>query len=175
MLDEIDPINAICFTGHRPDRLPGRGDPDDPEAQKLAASLQTQIEDSVLRGKHNILHGAMAGFDLFAIEQAILLKKQYPQIKIITVAPYKEAFFSREKCWTPEWINRARAVFDQHDIGIRIAERYRTGIYFERNRALVEHSSEIITYWDGGSGGTAYTVECGKRKGLAIYNLYQKR
>ena len=172
MLSEIESVHAVCFSGHRPDRLPGQGNPDTPEAQKLAAALQKQIENAFRQGKYIFLHGAMAGFDLFAAEQVILMKKQYPQMQIITVAPYKEEFFSREKCWTPDWISRAREVFSQHDNGIKVAERYRSGIYYERNRFLVDHSSELIVYWDGGTGGTSYTAKYAKNKGLVIHNIY---
>jgi len=34
-LKDIDPALSVCFSGHRPDRLPGNGDPDVMEAQEL--------------------------------------------------------------------------------------------------------------------------------------------
>ncbi|MDL2287045.1 SLOG family protein [Eubacteriales bacterium OttesenSCG-928-G02] len=171
-LKDIDPAKAVSFSGHRPDRLPGYGSLNTSDAQKLKNKMQEQIDDSIRRGKIFYLHGAMAGFDIFAAEQVATMKKQYPQIQLITIAPYKEHFFTREKCWTPDWISRARAVFNQHDMGIKVAERYRSGIYYERNRILIDHSSELICYWDGGSGGTKYTVDQAKNKGIIVHNMF---
>jgi len=172
-LNFINPAFTVSFSGHRPDRLPGKGDPNTMEAQKLILALRKQIEDAVRCGKIFYLHGGMAGFDIFAGEQVIEMKKQYPQIQLVTVAPYKQQFFSREKCWTPDWISRAQNVFDKQDIGVKIAEYYRKGIYYKRNRALINHSSLLISYHDGGAGGTKFTIDYAKEKGLTVRNLYE--
>ena len=171
-LNEINPAHALCFSGHRPSRLPENGDPDAPEMQPLIAALRKELIAAIDRGKTTMLHGCMAGWDLVCSLQVIELKKLYPQIQLISVAPYKSEFFSREKCWTPDWIKRAREVLSQHDMGVKVAEQYRSGIYYERNRVLVQYSSELICYWDGGKGGTKYTVDRGKNRGLIIKNLF---
>jgi len=113
----------------------------------------------------------MAGFDIFAAEQVIALKKRFPQIQLISVLPYKMNLFSREKCWTPDWISRAREIFSHHDMGVNVAERYRPGIYRERNRVLVDHSSELLCHWDGGGGGTKYAVGYAEREKVMITNI----
>ena len=170
-LNEINPALAVAFSGHRPDRLPGHGDPDTPETQKLIATLREQIEDAIERGKIIYIQGAMTGFDILCGEQIILLKEKHPQIRLVTVAPYQERFFSREPCWTPDWIHRAREVFSRQDIGVKLSERYYPGVYYERNRTMIDHSSELICYHDGGKGGTAQTVRYAKGRGLPVYNL----
>ena len=171
LLRGIDPTCTLCFSGHRPARLPGNGNPDHPETRALAAALRQELIAAVGRGKTVMLHGCMAGWDVFCAEQVIFLKKQYPRVRLISVAPYGAAFFSREKCWTPDWINRAREVFCQHDEGIKIAEVYRPGIYYERNIFLVDLSSELICYWDGGPGGTKYTVDYARSRNKPVINL----
>ncbi len=165
-------MQAVCFSGHRPCSLPGYGDPNNPKAKKLICGLHGQIEDAVTRGKFIFLNGAMAGFDILAAEQVIALKKAYPQIRIITIAPYSVYFYSHENCWTPEWICRANEVFQQHDFGISLAEHYRSGIYYERNRVIVDHSSELICYRDGGKGGTKHTLNLAISQSMSVYNLY---
>lgn len=172
MLKEINPALSVSFSGHRPDRLPGSGDPNIPETEELIAALREHIEGAVKRGKVFYLHGAMAGFDLLAASQVIVLKAKYPQLRLVTIAPYKEHFFSRENCWTPAWVNLARGVFREQDMGVKVAERYRPGIYYERNRILIGNSSELICYHDGGRGGTKYTVDLAISKNLSVYNLY---
>jgi len=150
------------------------GRADAPEMQPLTITLREALATAVERGKATMLHGCMAGWDIICAEQVILLKNQYPHVMLISVAPYKTGFFSREECWTPDWISRARAVFRQHDMGIKIAGHYRPGIYYERNRSLVGHASELICYWDGSRGGTEYTVGLAKENGLITQNLCGK-
>jgi len=171
IIQQINPASSVCFSGHRPDRLPGQGDPGAAETRKLTAALREQIESAVGRGKDTFINGLMAGWDVLAAEQVIALKGQYPHIRLATIAPYSAHFFTREKCWTPEWVTRAREVCRRQDIGVKIAEDYRSGIYYERNRALVEHSSELLCYWDGGRGGTAYTVDYALKKGREVVNI----
>ena len=171
-LTEIDPATAVSFSGHRPERLPGKGDPDAPEMRKLTDALRQEIIAAVDWGMTAYLQGGMCGWDVVCGEQVIALKKEYPHIKLVTVAPYAVHFFSRESCWTPEWIDRAQAVFRQHDFGISLAEHYRKGIYFERNDTLIQYSSLLICYHDGGAGGTQYTVRKAMEKSLTIRNLY---
>ena len=172
LLKDIDPARAVSFSGHRPERLPGNGDPDAPEMQPLIAALRQELIAAVERDKTVMIHGCMAGWDIICGEKVIELKKQFPHVRLVSVAPYKTEFFVREKCWTPDWISRAREVFRQHDMGVKVAECYRKGIYYARNDLLIEHSSELICYHDGGRGGTKYTVDRAYGKGLTVRNLY---
>jgi len=171
LLKDIDPTRAVAFSGHRPDRLPGKGDPSTPETSILIVTLREQIKSAIDRGMIFYLHGCMAGFDILAAEQIITLKQQYPHIQLVTVAPYAVHFFSREKCWTPDWVRRAREVCRQSDIGMSLSEHYCSGIYYERNKALIDRSSELICYWDGGDGGTKYTVDLAKAQNKPIINI----
>ena len=139
--------------------------------QHLTEALRQALIAAIGRGKTTFLHGSMAGWDIICAEQVILLKQQYPNIQLVSIAPYQTGFFSRETCWTPDWISRAREVFSRHDAGIKIAVHYRSSIYYERNRTLAAHSAELICYWDSGCGGTKYTVERAKEKGLALQNF----
>ncbi|MCL2300931.1 MAG: DUF1273 domain-containing protein [Firmicutes bacterium] len=173
VLQGINPAHSLCFSGHRPDRLPGRGEAGAPETQLLIAALRQSLIAAMELGKTTMLHGCMAGWDIICAEQVIALKEQFPQVRLISIAPYQTGFFIREECWTPEWISRAQEVFRQHDMGIKITKQYRPGIYYERNRALVDHSSELICYWDGGGSGTKYTVSQARQSGLAILNLHE--
>ncbi len=44
----------------------------------------------------------------------------------------------------------------------------------KRNRHLVDYSSACICYLNKSTGGTAYTVEYAKKRGLQIINLAEK-
>ena len=172
ILEQLNPARSVCFSGHRPERLPRRGKPDAPEMQTLAAALRHEIEYAIRRGLDTFLNGLMAGWDVLSAEQVLALKDQYPHIRLVTLAPYAVGFFSCEKCWTDDWIKRAKEVCRQSDIGVSLAERYRAGIYYERNHILVDHSAELICYWDGDKGGTQFTVQYAKSRGQAVNNLF---
>jgi len=170
-LKQIDPGRALCFRGHRPDRLPGGGLPDAPETQELIFRLRTQIEEAVGQGKMFFCHGAMPGFDILAAEQVVFLKDKYPHIRLITVAPYKTEFFAQEKHWTPEWIHRAWKIFHSQDMGTEVADSYRSNIYRERDCTLIDHSSGLICYWNGKNGGTKFAVEYARKTNKKVINL----
>ena len=170
-LNHIDPACAVSFSGHRPNRLPGQGDPAKSETKAYASKLREQIEGAVGRGKHIFLNGAMAGWDILAAEQVLEVKKKLPQIELVTIVPFAIHYFTKADCWTQTWIERTREICRRHDFGISIAEHYRNGIYYERNRALIDHSSELICYWDGEEGGTKHTVDYAAEKNISVTNL----
>jgi len=170
-LQDINPSCAVCFSGHRPERLPGSGDLLHKDAEQLTEELNKAITNAIKQGKIWFINGIMAGFDLMAATQVVCLKEKYPQIKLVTVAPFTAKYFSKETCWSREWIDRAKNIMELSDEKIRLSEQYHSGIYYERNRVMVDHSSELVCYWDGNSGGTQYTVDYAKSKGLLIHNL----
>ena len=49
---------------------------------------------------------------------------------------------------------------------------YSDGCMLRRNRAMVDASQRIISVYDGGDGGTAYTVRYAERMGREIIRLW---
>jgi len=153
-IKQFNPAKTVCFAGHRPDRLPQ-------DAERLLLMrerLAVVIEDAVRRGNVNFVSGAMSGFDVEAAEQVIRLKDKYPQIQCIMIAPFSVRFFNAQN-WTPAWIARLRAVIRQTDFALSLSEHSYKGVYFDRDRMIVDMSSEVIAYYDGGPGGTKYTLD----------------
>lgn len=155
---------VAAFSGHRPGRLPGQGD-----NKEFVNHVAQGIQEAYQRGKRVFLNGAMQGFDILAAEQVIALKVQYGDILCVTVAPFRSDFFRRNQ-WTPEWKTRALEVFRFSDYGLSLCESYFPGVYYRCNEFLIDHAGELLCYWDGGSGGTAYTYHYAQRK-IPIYNL----
>ena len=54
------------------------------------------------------------------------------------------------------------------------SQEYTRDCMFKRNRHLVDYSSVCICYLNKSTGGTAYTVEYAKKRGLQIINLAEK-
>lgn len=111
--------------------------------------------------------GGALGFDTMAAQTVLALRKQYPQIKLILVLPCKTQTRggNEEEKATYENIKKAC------DKYIYISDAYTYGCMHERNRHLVDSSSYCICYLTKHSGGTAYTVEYAKKKGLTVMNL----
>ena len=50
---------------------------------------------------------------------------------------------------------------------------YSGGCMLRRNRAMVDAARRVITVYDGGEGGTAYTVRYARQTGRQIVALWQ--
>lgn len=158
----------VAFTGYRPQKLPQRGNKEVQE--ELSIRLQAAIVDSLGRGYMTFLNGCMAGWDILAAESVLTLKPLYPQIICATVAPFRKSFFAGNN-WTPEWKARALKVYQQSDIAFSLSENYARGVYYARDRFLIDHSSLVICFYDGKPGGTKYTVDYAKTQNREIINL----
>jgi len=166
LLGRYERSQTVCFTGHRPERLPR-----EPEGlTRLQTRLTRAIEDAIQRGKTNFISGAMSGFDTLAAEHVIALKEKHPQIRCILVAPYSVRYF-HSKSWTPEWEARLKLVVERADLSIWLSENWYRGAYYARDRVIVDASSEVIAYYDGGAGGTRYTVNYAKVQGKPVGNM----
>lgn len=166
-----NPDKTVCFSGPRPFKLPGKGSPLDSTVQKITGELKHQIEAAIQRGMLYYISGLMAGIDIIAGEEVLRLKSRYPDIKLILVSPFSKNYFAT-KHWSPDWITRAKELCSHRDYGVSLHEKECRGAYYERDRFIVEHSKELICYYNGQGGGTKYTVDCAKKAGLVIYNIF---
>ena len=57
------------------------------------------------------------------------------------------------------------------DKRIWLAEQYYSGCMMVRNRYLVEHSEVCLCYLTSPEGGTKYTVDYCRRRGIKVINL----
>lgn len=161
--------SSVCFSGHRNERLPQRK----ADMEKLKVRLWEEIDDAMKDGFNTFYVGACYGWDLFAAE--IILKRKRviklaePKIiRLIAVVPYEE----QSKNWKEENREIYYDTLAQCDEVITLNTHYKQGCYHERNRYMVDRCSRLICYYDGGGGGTSYTVKYAETKQLEIKNLY---
>ncbi|MBQ2774940.1 MAG: DUF1273 family protein [Clostridia bacterium] len=154
---------TVCFNGHRTNRLP-KGE----KLKKLEKDLNMEIRKAISNGFHTFLFGACFGFDLIAASQVLKLKKEN-EICLIAVVPFK----GQENRWGENLRQKYKDTLTQCDEVIVMHEHYCPGCYFDRNKYMVDNSSLIICYYDGGNGGTAQTVGYAKTK-IEILNLYRQ-
>lgn len=170
-----DPARTVCFSGHRPPKLPGNG-----EGDALSAALRGAVEKEILIGRKIFVNGGMAGFDILAGEAVIALQRKYPDIRCVTAAPFRAGYFKTAN-WTPDWKERALYVYRASAVAFTLAENYCPGIYYKRDEYMLSLSSVVVCYLNGEitgmagkrrkGGGTAYTVNRAYDLGLAITNL----
>lgn len=150
---------TCCFTGHR--TIPNW------QRDSLSVGLRVTIRGLILKGYRYFGAGGALGFDTMAAQTVLSLKAEFPYIRLILVLPCKDQ--------ADRWCDADRAVYEdikcQADKVVYISERYTRECMFQRNRHLVDYSSMCICYLTHNSGGTAYTVDYARRKGVLIENL----
>lgn len=152
---------TTCFTGHRQLREP---------AAVIATRLTQTLEHLIQSGYRTFCAGGARGFDALASETVISMQAQYPQIRLVLMLPFPEQY-RRESGWNQADIEQYRLLQAQAAQVITIAPGYRSGVYYRRNRALVDASSACIAYMTRSASGTGYTVRYAQEQGVKVINL----
>ena len=150
---------TACFTGHR--QIPFG------QTILLRRRLDKVITDLVQQGIIYYGAGGALGFDTMAAQAVLRARRNYPQVKLILVLPCPTQ--------TDRWPERDKEVYEeiktQADKVVYVSDHYTKSCMFLRNRHLVDHSGTCIAYLTEDNGGTAYTVNYARSKGLRIINL----
>ena len=78
---------------------------------------------------------------------------------------------SQADYWKQEDKDEYEHIIKAADNVVWTSEKYTSDCMFKRNRYLVDHSSLCICYLTRQTGGTAYTVNYAKNKGIEIINI----
>ncbi len=149
--------HAVCFSGHRIIADPAC----------LEACLRAVVIRLIDAGCTDFLTGGAQGFDALAAEVVLSLRAQFPHIRLCLVLPCRD----QAKGWPEPAQNRYEAIREEADEVRFLSERYFRGCMHQRNRFLVDHSSICVCYLTQNHGGTFYTVNYAKKKGLHIVHL----
>lgn len=159
---------SLCFTGHRPEKLP-----QNEMLQGLRQTLQHYILRAVLKGYTSFYTGLADGVDYLAADILFGLRLVKPQIIVIGVQPcadYEEFYYRRGYD-----MQHLYAMLNQIDRHIILPGSARDpGIFLRRNDFMVEHSAAIIAVCDNGRSGSMYTLNYAKRRGLAYCRIYPR-
>ncbi|MBR1554552.1 MAG: DUF1273 family protein [Oscillospiraceae bacterium] len=162
---------TLCFTGHRPDKLP--------DGTLLAGLLQTlyyYIDSALEQGYVCFLDGMADGIDYLAAEYLFRKRTEYPHIRIIGVQPCRnyEDFF-RDRHYSMTHLNFMKAHFDAlirlEGEYLRHSGRKNDMLFAARNHFLVDHSSAIIAVCSLERSGSFQTVSYAKQKKLAVCRI----
>ena len=153
-------MKVCCFTGHR--ALP-RG-----ETERLTAVVRPLVLHLIREGVTEFRVGGAVGFDMIMAELLLQLRDEEKQkIRIVSVIPYPDW---REKWKAEDRVRQDRILKGSNQV-VYVRQSYCKGVYMIRNRALVDGAAFCIAYCTGSTGGTAWTVEYAKLKGLKVYNM----
>lgn len=150
---------TACFTGHR--KIP-------PES---ISELSQRLKNTLLRlteeGYMYFGAGGALGFDTLAAQCVLSLRKRYSHIKLILVLPCT----TQTKGWSKDDIAVYEEIKSQADKVVYTSQEYTRGCMHKRNRHLVDNSSACISYLTENKGGTFYTVNYAKSKGVEVINI----
>ncbi len=149
---------TCCFTGHREisDNI-----------SELKARLIDVLKQQIENGIVYFGAGGARGFDALAAQTVIELKRIYPHIKLILVLPCRD----QTAVWSKTDVAIHEGIKQGCDKITVLSPHYYKGCMHVRNRHLVNHSSVCICYKRKNTGGTYYTVNYAKQKGLKIIEL----
>ena len=115
--------------------------------RRIAAKLEKAVVAQIDRGIRFFGAGGALGFDTLAAQTVLKLKKEYPDIKLILVLPC----LTQARGWPAEDVEEYERI--------------------KPKRHLVDNSSVCICYLTKKDGGTAYTVNYARERGLEIVNV----
>lgn len=150
---------TCCFTGHR--NIPSG------QYQKIFAKTEEMIESLIIKGYLYFGAGGALGFDTIAAFAVLKLKKRYPDIRLILVLPC----LSQTRGWTQEDIEIYEDIKQKADKVVYTSQEYIRGCMHKRNRHLVDNSSVCIAYLTENKGGSFYTVNYARSKGIKVINI----
>ncbi len=164
---DITTANSCFFTGHR--FLA------EEEMEPLYERVLRCILDRNREGVRYFLCGGAIGFDLFAAQAVIMLRRDFGKdVHLVLVLPCRD----QTARWSGiqggiDYLRQYHEAKSAAEGVVYIRDFYVDGCMRERNQYMVDHSSRCIAFWNGTiQGGTAQTIRMAQRKNLPIWNLH---
>lgn len=155
---------TVCFSGHRPDKLPFNGDSSVPEVRILMSALFSEIDDCIKNGYTDFISGVAKGVDLWAAKYVLEKKDTNEAIRLICAVPYKDygAGWSGVDKWDLSWI------FSKADEKVYVSDKYNAACMKKRNEYMVTHSAKLIAIVSNYRSGTGQTIRFAQKGNLDI-------
>ena len=153
---------TCSFTGHRPEKLPWRGDESYPRCLALKERLAAAVEDAYDKGMRHFMCGMARGADFYFCDAVLELRERRSGVTLEAVIPCEE----QAARWSERERERWFSLVERCDGETMLQHHYDKGCMLRRNRYLVDHSSMLIAVYDGMLGGTMYTLSYAMKRGL---------
>lgn len=155
---------TVCFTGHRPEKLPGGNKPDGAFIKMLKSMLEYHIILAVQEGYRYFISGLARGVDLWAAEMVLDLKKKDPDISLIGAVPFPE----QNNSFMGKDLLTYNDVIDKADKIVCVSDSYSKDCYKLRNYFMVDNSSYLIGVVSNYRSGTGQTINYARKQGLKL-------
>ena len=157
---------SCAFTGHRPEKLPFPMEKGNAEYDRLEREIFCSILRMTREGITVFISGMAKGIDQIAAEIVLQLRDNLPEcmIQLWAAIPYDR----QPTSWTPQDRLRYEKILERADKVEYINHDYHKGCLHERDRWMVDRASYLLAVFNGTSGGTKYTVDYARKKGLNI-------
>ena len=170
MQDLFNRVSGCCFTGHRPDALPGYGDEASEEMQTLAYLLNRAVERAIEDGVTEFYVGGAQGFDTLAAECVLRQRELHPALSLHLALPGQNQTYG----WSARDKARYQAILNQANEVWYASELCSQESMKRRNRYLVDHAGRCIAYLRRMRGGTLYTVNYALDSAIPVDNLAER-
>ncbi len=158
---------TCCFTGHREEKLPWRGNEADPRCRRLRQMLFDAVEAVYADGVRHYICGMANGCDLYFLEAVLALRARYPDVTVEAAIPFE----GQADRWREPLRKRYVNLLRQCDYQTLVQRAYTSGCMMRRNRYMVDNSRVLIAAYNGSAGGTQKTLLYAMRRGLEIIEL----
>lgn len=161
---------VCCFTGHRSQKLPCISDDQHPDTRLLKDALRTEILGLAMSGCRDFLIGCADGMDVIFGELVLEAREMLGgSPRLVCCLPY--AGFHLH--YSEPWQSRCSALLQSADEIIATGDRYARGCFHIRNRRMVDLSTDVLAVYNGGPGGTAYTIRYASKqnKDITIFSV----
>ena len=150
---------TCCFTGHR--NIPRD------KMRAIHRELERVLEILIRSGVTVFRTGGALGFDTLAALTVLDKREKNPEITLELCLPCED----QTRGWSSEDIEIYKYIRKSADSVTVLHEDYVRGCMHERNRYMVNGSHYCVAYCESSAGGSAYTVEYARKKGVKVINL----
>jgi uncharacterized phage-like protein YoqJ len=170
LMDDITPTfareTAMCFSGHRPEGLPGGTGFEN----IIKSYITLEVKDAITLGYKTFIMGGSRGIDLWAGLAVIGEKRMNPNIHLIAALPFYEkntGRFSEFERFDYGY------VLDNCDGVFYATESYNRECMKRRNLFMIENSSRIVAFVNDYRSGTGQTIRFAQKAGITtrIYTI----
>lgn len=158
---------TCCFTGHRENKLPWRGNESDARCVALKKEIGRAIERAYLSGIRHFICGMATGCDFYFAEAVLALRDKLPGITLEAAIPH----VGQAESWNSAHQKRHEAIREQCDYETVVAKSYTPDCMKRRNEYMVDHSALVIAAYSGSAGGTRNTMLYALRQNVELYEI----
>ena len=157
----------VAFTGYRPEKMPFKESGKDKLYTQFRIRQLQVIEWLIERGCTDFISGVAMGFDTWAAEDILLIKKKNPTVTLECAIP----FSGQADRWSREDQKRRYKIIYKANSSVIISQNYSYDCFFVRNRYMVDKADVVVCAYNGQKGGTQYTVDYALKQNKIVIQI----